>query len=65
MHTQVMEKERLALGIAEAANSVGVSAAFLRLEIARGRLRARKVGGRVLIPISALRKWLGLDADAR
>jgi excisionase family DNA binding protein len=62
----IARDRRLAVGIAEAADCAGgVSKGFVRLEIARGRLRARKVGGRVLIPMSALRQWLGLDADPR
>jgi excisionase family DNA binding protein len=59
------DKERLAVGIAKAAQSADVSKAFVRLEIKRGRLRARKVGGRVLIPMAALREWLGMDANSR
>jgi excisionase family DNA binding protein len=52
------KSNRLALGIAEAADSVGVSAGFLRLEIARGRLKSSKCGRRVLLTPGDLENWL-------
>jgi excisionase family DNA binding protein len=40
---------RLTYGIDEIANALGVSAGFIRLEVARGRLTTLRVGRRVLI----------------
>jgi excisionase family DNA binding protein len=54
----VIDANRMCLSIAEAALKVGVSRPFLRLEIARGRLKTAKVGRRVLIPVESLQNWL-------
>jgi excisionase family DNA binding protein len=52
-----------AWSIAAIAASLGVSAGFLRNEIKRGRLKARKVGRRVLVFDVDLRRYLG-EEDA-
>ncbi len=49
---------RGAVGVAEAAEWLGVSPNFLRLEIARGRLRAARLGRRVLIARTTLEDYL-------
>jgi excisionase family DNA binding protein len=50
--------QRLALSIDEAAASAGLGLTRLRQEIREGRLRARRVGGRVLITNDDLVAWL-------
>jgi excisionase family DNA binding protein len=49
---------RRAYSIAEVAAAYGFSKSFVRLEIARGRLKALHVGRRVVIPRDAMRNWL-------
>ncbi len=49
---------RLALGRAEAAEALGVSTRGLDYWISKGVLQARRLGGRVLIPISELDRIL-------
>lgn len=47
-----------ARSIAETARQLGVSMGFLRLEIARGKLRPTRLGRRVLILDQELRRYL-------
>lgn len=54
---------RLMLGIAEAAERIGVSAGFLRLEIRRGALSAKRLGRRVLISVAELERYLQPDDE--
>jgi excisionase family DNA binding protein len=49
---------RGALSVAEAAGWLGVSPNFLRLEIGRGRLRAARLGRRVVIVRTELDRYL-------
>ena len=56
--------ERLALSIEEAAWRLSVSPSFLRLEIARGRLRPVRLGRRVLIGESEIQRYLAAHAPA-
>jgi len=58
----VTDVERLALSVTELARTTGTCPGFVRQEIARGALKAAKVGSRVLIPVEAVRAWLGLGA---
>ena len=51
------EKE-IAVGIAEAARRIGVSARTLATLIARDELPSRKVGRRRIIPVSALEAFV-------
>lgn len=58
-----MEKEKnqigkLALSIAESSEKTGLSKSYLRLEIKRRHLPARKIGRRVLILADDLRNYL-------
>jgi hypothetical protein len=53
---------RMAYSIGEIALAIGVSAAFLRLEIARGRLRAKHLSRRVIVTADALAEYLADDA---
>jgi len=50
--------QKLAWGLNEAAESCGVSVAYLRKIIANGEIRPTKAGRRVLIADSELRRWL-------
>ena len=50
--------ERLAYGRAEAAYAIGVSPRTLDYWISEGRIQARRLGGRVLIPLSELARIL-------
>jgi excisionase family DNA binding protein len=47
---------RLALGLQEAADALGVSERFLRSVLPE--LPATRLGGRVLLPVDELRAWL-------
>ncbi|MGA7869388.1 MAG: helix-turn-helix domain-containing protein [Candidatus Binatus sp.] len=49
---------RRAFGVAEIADSLGVSEGFVRLEINRGHLPIIRAGRRVLISASELEKYL-------
>jgi excisionase family DNA binding protein len=51
--------ERKAFSLREVAEMYGVSLQFLRLEVARGRLRPLRLGRRVLIAREALEEWAG------
>lgn len=54
----VTSRRKLALGLRDAAESVGVSVPFLRLEISRGRLKPARLGRRIVIPESELKRYL-------
>lgn len=49
---------RVAFSVEEIARSVGASRSFIRLEIARMRLKARRVGRRVFILNDDFESWL-------
>ncbi len=51
--------KRVGYSIEEIAQMAPVSKSFIRLEIARGNLRAVKLGRRVVIPKGAFEKWIG------
>ena len=50
--------EPLAVTIPDACGMIGLGRTKLYAEIAAGRLEARKVGKRTLIPVASLRSWL-------
>jgi excisionase family DNA binding protein len=54
-----MPVARLAFRVTEAAALIGVSAAFLRLELARGNLTATRLGRRVVLTRVELDRYLG------
>ena len=56
--------ERLALSIEEAAWRLSVSPSFLRLEIARGRIRPVRLGRRLLIRESEIERYLADHGQA-
>ena len=53
---------KLALTIAEAAQSLGLSERTIESMVKKGELPVRRVGRRVLLPVDALRKWIN-DID--
>jgi excisionase family DNA binding protein len=55
--TSIYER-RLALSPKELARRYGVSLGLIRLEITRGKLRALRIGRRVVIPMEAVEEWL-------
>jgi excisionase family DNA binding protein len=57
--------ERLAYGLGEVAGMLGVSASFMRLEVARGRLGVFHLGKRTLISREALDEYLAAYKGAR
>lgn len=52
------ELPRLALTVSEAAKVIGLSRSRFYMELAAGRITAKKCGTRTLIPIDSLREWL-------
>jgi excisionase family DNA binding protein len=58
INNQGPQSERLAVSIKEAAWRVSVSPSFLRLEISRGKLRSVRLGRRVLISESEIKRYL-------
>ena len=52
------EVVRLAYSMPEAARSLGVSLATIKILVSQGKLRTVRVGRRVLIPTSALEELL-------
>jgi excisionase family DNA binding protein len=63
----VTAMKKLAYGLRESSEALAVSVPFLRLEIARGRLRAARLGRRVVIPATELARYLeaGVQNDTR
>ena len=51
-------ESKLTYNVFEAAKKLGVSEPTLRADIKRGTIHSIKIGHRVLIPISALEKYL-------
>jgi excisionase family DNA binding protein len=58
MNESLAPKNRLAYSLDEAASLTGLSVSFLRLEIARQRLRPSRAGRRVLISAGELQNYL-------
>ncbi len=59
------QEKRMAHGIKEVAQLVGVSPAFVRKEISAGNLRRTKLGRRTLIKNDDLLAWINHDDDPR
>ncbi len=53
-----MPVARLAFRVGETATLIGVSAAFVRLELARGNLKATRLGRRIVIMRAELERYL-------
>jgi hypothetical protein len=60
--TNQNENERLAFSVKGLARAYSVSPSLIRLEIARNRLRVSRIGRRLVIPVEAVREWLGRSA---
>jgi excisionase family DNA binding protein len=54
----VMGQPRNSWSITEVAERNGLSKQFVRNEIAAGRLKAKRLGRRVVVPVSSEREWL-------
>lgn len=54
-------ERRRAFSIKALAESYEISEGLVRLEIARGHLKAARIGRRVVIPIEAVKEWLDRD----
>jgi len=59
MSTKSVTDRRLAWALAELAPALRVSLGFLRKEIRRGSLKARKLGRRVVVLDEDLKRYLG------
>lgn len=53
-----MDENRLGFSTKELARMMGTSEPFIRLEIRRGKLRAAKLGRRVVVPLRSAKEWL-------
>ena len=60
--TDQNENERLAFSVKGLARAYSVSPSLIRLEIARNRLRVSRIGRRLVIPVEAVKEWLGRSA---
>lgn len=66
MSANVKDTERrIAHGIREAAEIVGVSPSFIRKQISAGVLRRTRLGRRVLIKDADLVEWLNRDDNPK
>jgi len=59
----VMGQTRSSWSITEVAERNGLSKQFVRNEIAAGRLKAKRLGRRVVIPAVSEREWLDAAPD--
>ena len=57
------EHDRLAISVEDAARRLSVSASFVRLEIARGRIRPARPGRRVLVSDAEIDRYLADKTD--
>ncbi len=57
--------DRMAFRVSEAAALIGVSSAFLRLELARGNLKATRLGRRIVLARTELERYLATGQSAR
>lgn len=63
MSTNLNGNGKLAWGLREAAEACSVSVPYLRKLIDDKKIRPLRVGKRVLIADSELKRWLGLDSN--
>ena len=56
--TGVVDGCKLALSVQEVAERVGVCPPLIYSEIREGRLKALRVGKRLIIPLTAVNDWL-------
>lgn len=62
MDEGVTTGKRMALSVKELAQRIGVSVAFVRLEIGRNHLRATRLGRRVLITHDEAQRYLAANS---
>ena len=55
-----MPTKKLVVTICEAAAAISVSELTMRRKIWKGEVRAKKVGGRILVPVDEVRRLVGL-----
>lgn len=53
--------ERAALSIEQFRKAIGVSRSWVEYQIERGHLRRQKVGGKVLLPMSEIERFVSQD----
>jgi excisionase family DNA binding protein len=58
LEERTMTTERLTMNVSEACEKLGLSAPSLRKALKRGEIPHLRIGARILIPISALNKYL-------
>ncbi len=58
MTQNVTKDNRMALGVPELAERLGISAGFLWEEIARGRIATIRLGRRVLVSLDEAKRYL-------
>lgn len=63
--TTIVELERLAVSVDEAARLIGVNRAHLYPLVMGGTVPSFKLGARRLIPVEGLRRWVEEQAGAR
>jgi excisionase family DNA binding protein len=61
---RTMTTERLTMNVSEACEKLGLSAPSLRKALKRGEIPHLRIGARILIPISALNKYLASAGKA-
>lgn len=61
----IARAEKLLVGRDEAAEMLSISGRALDYLVAKKQLSARRIGTRVLIPLSDLRKFSGIDHPGR
>jgi excisionase family DNA binding protein len=54
------ERSRLAYSVAQVAEETSLSVQTVYKEIESGRLRSKRIRGRIVIPASAVEDWLAL-----
>jgi excisionase family DNA binding protein len=62
MDETVTTSRSMAFSVKELAQRIGVSVAFLRLEIGRNHLRATRLGRRVLITHDEAQRYLAVNS---
>ena len=61
---QKLTSDRLAYGLREIANMLGVSPSFMRLEVSRGKLGVFRLGKRTLVSREVLDRYLAEHQNA-
>lgn len=61
----VIGKLRIGLSINEAHQATGLSNGLIRSEIRQGKLRACRIGRRILVPMHSINEWLEAAAIRR